>query len=194
MKMGMRGAAASVLILAMGTSGVALSQQPAAPAAAKETATLNSPKQKLGYAIGLDVAKSFTPIADEIDVAALRTAVERSFEGLQPQITQEQAKATDAALRQVVMARSGQQVPGMAPGSQPPKVDRVKVSQMIGSYSVGPSLAQLKDDIDVASLFDAISTGLSKGQPKMTEADATATIQALARLQRVAVERAGQGA
>jgi FKBP-type peptidyl-prolyl cis-trans isomerase FkpA len=117
MKMGMRGAAASVLILAMGTSGVALSQQPAAPAAAKETATLNSPKQKLGYAIGLDVAKSFTPIADEIDVAALRTAVERSFEGLQPQITQEQAKATDAALRQVVMARSGQQVPGMAPGS-----------------------------------------------------------------------------
>ncbi|MFX9127657.1 hypothetical protein ABTN71_19940, partial [Acinetobacter baumannii] len=84
-----------------------------------------------------------------IDVAALRTAVERSFEGLQPQITQEQAKATDAALRQVVMARSGQQVPGMAPGSQPPKVDRVKVSQMIGSYSVGPSLAQLKDDIDV---------------------------------------------
>jgi FKBP-type peptidyl-prolyl cis-trans isomerase FkpA len=43
---------------------------------------------------------------------------------------------------------------------------------------VGPSLAQLKDDIDVASLFDAISTGLSKGQPKMTEADATATIQA----------------
>ncbi len=34
---------------------------------------------------------------------------------------------------------------------------------MIGSYSVGPSLAQLKDDIDVASLFDAISTGLSKG-------------------------------
>ncbi|PZT41563.1 peptidylprolyl isomerase, partial [Stenotrophomonas sepilia] len=139
---------------------------------------MNSPKQKLGYAIGLDVAKSFTPIADEIDVAALRTAVERSFEGLQPQITQEQAKATDAALRQVVMARSGQQVPGMAPGSQPPKVDRVKVSQMIGSYSVGPSLAQLKDDIDVASLFDAISTGLSKGQPKMTEADATATIQA----------------
>lgn len=41
MKMGMRGAAASVLILAMGTSGVALSQQSAAPAAAKETATLN---------------------------------------------------------------------------------------------------------------------------------------------------------
>lgn len=123
------------------------------------------------------MAKSFTPIADEIDVAALRTAVERSFEGLQPQITQEQAKATDAALRQVVMARSGQQVPGVAPGSQPAKVDRVKVAQMIGSYSVGPSLAQLKDDIDVASLFDAISTGLSKGQPKMTEADATATIQ-----------------
>jgi hypothetical protein len=61
MKMGMRGAAASVLILAMGTSGVALSQQPAAPAAAKETATLNSPKQKLGYAIGLDVAKSVHP-------------------------------------------------------------------------------------------------------------------------------------
>lgn len=178
MKMGMRGAAASVLILAMGTSGAALSQQPAARPAAKETATLNSPKQKLGYAIGLDVAKSFEPISQEIDLAALRTAVQRSFEGLQPQITQQQAQETDAALRKVVMARSGQQMPGQAPGSEPPKVDRTKVGQMLGAYSVGPSLAQLKDDVDLDALFDAITTTFNKGQPKLSEADANATLQA----------------
>ncbi len=177
MKMGMRGAAASVLILAMGTSGAAMSQQPAATPAAKETSVLTSQKDKLSYAIGLDVASSFAPIAEEIDLAALRRGVENAFAGKQPLITQEEAQKTDEALRMSMAVKAGQPIPGQAPGFVPPKVDREKVGLMLGSYAVGPSLAALKDDLDLTALFDAISTSFSKGTPKMTADQAKSTLQ-----------------
>lgn len=178
MKMGMRGAAASVLILAMGATGTVMSQQPAAGAAAKETSTLTSQREKVGYAIGLDVANSFAPIADEIDLAALRRAVTNAFEGKQPLISQEEAQKTDQSLRTAMAVKSGQPVPGMAPGTPAPKVDREKVGLMLGSYAVGPSLAQLKDDVDLDAMFDAIQTAFAKGTPKMTADQAKATMEA----------------
>ncbi len=177
MKMGMRGAAASVLILAMGTSGAALSQQPAAAPAAKETSALTSQKDKLSYAIGLDVANSFAPIAEEIDLAALRRGVENAFAGKQPLITQEEAQKTDQALRMSMAVKAGQPIPGQAPGTAAPKVDREKVGLMLGSYAVGPSLAALKEDLDLTALFDAISTSFSKGTPKMTADQAKSTLE-----------------
>jgi len=178
MKIGMRGAAASVLILAMGATGVALSQQPAAaPAAAKETSGLNS-KQKIGYAIGTDMARSLEQIKDHIDLVAMREAVEGAFAGKQPRITQADAQQVDGDLRKVIAVASGQQVPGVAPGSAPPKVDKHKVGLMLGTFMVAPSLEQLKDDLDVDALFDALSTAFAGGQPKLSQEEAAATMQA----------------
>jgi len=177
MKMGMRGAAASVLILAMGTTGVALSQQPAAaPAAAKETSNLNS-KQKLGYAIGGDVARSLEAIKSHIDLAAMREAVQATFDGKQPLITQADAQKTDTALRTSMAIANGQQVPGQAPGSAPPKVDNRQVGLMLGSYMVGPSLAELKGDIELDALFDAVKTAFDGGQPKLSQEEGAAILQ-----------------
>ena len=177
MKMGMRGAAASVLILAMGTSGVAMSQQPASPKAAKEVSVLNSEKEKIGYAIGVDMAGSFEPIATEIDVAALRRAVDNVFKKGQPLINDQEAQAVDSALRMTLAARSGQQVPGVAPGSTPPKVDREKVGLMLGTFAIGPSLAPIKDDLDMDALFSALAASFNKGQLLMTTEQAKATIE-----------------
>jgi FKBP-type peptidyl-prolyl cis-trans isomerase FkpA len=196
MKMGMRGAAASVLILAMGATGTAMSQQPAAGAAAKETSVLTSQREKLGYAIGIDVANSFAPISSEIDLAALRRGVTNAFEGKQPLISQDEAQKTDQALRQAMMVKSGQPVPGMAPGTPAPKVDREKVGLMLGSYAVGPSLAPLKDDVDLNALFDAVTTVFNKGTPKMTAEQAKSTLEGFmsaqqAELQAKAAAQAG---
>lgn len=178
MKMGMRGAAASVLILAMGATGAVMSQQPAtAPAAAKESSSLNS-KQKIGYAIGTDVARSLEQIKAHIDVAAMHEAVAGVFAGQQPKITQADAQQVDQDLRKVMAVAAGQQVPGMAPGSAPPKVDNRKVGLMLGTYMVGPSLAQLKDDVDLDALFESVKTAFAGGQPKMTQEEAAATMQA----------------
>lgn len=185
MKMGKRGAAASLLILAMAAPGVVMSQT-AAPAATKEMSVLTSDREKVGYAIGIDVASSFEPIASEVDVAALRRAIENVFAGGQPLLSQEEAQQTDQALRTVMMARSGQQVPGMAPGSAPPSVDKEKVGLMLGSYAVGPSLAPIKDEIDLEAAFQAITTVFSKGTPLMDRQQAQATLQAFSTAQQSA--------
>lgn len=178
MKMGKRGAAASLLILAMAAPAVVFSQQPAAAAATKEKSVLTSDREKIGYAIGVDVASSFEPVASEVDVAALRRGVENAFAGGQPLLSQEDAQKTDQALRTVMMARSGQQVPGMAPGSAPPSVDREKVGLMLGSYAIGPSLAPIQKDIDLDSVFQAISTVFAKGTPLMNREQSQALLQA----------------
>lgn len=195
MKMGKRGATASLLILAMAATGAVVAQQPAAPAATKEKSVLTSEREKIGYAIGVDVASSFEPIAAEVDVAAMRRAVENAFAGGQPLLSQAEAQQTDQALRTTMMMRSGQQVPGMAPGSQPPALDRQKVGLMLGSYAVGPSLAPIQKDLDLDSVFQAISTILGKGTPLMNREQAQATLQAFstAKAAEMQAQQARQG-
>ncbi len=195
MKMGKRGATASLLILAMAATGAVVAQQPAAPAATKEKSVLTSEREKIGYAIGVDVANSFEPIAAEVDVAAMRRAVENAFAGGQPLLSQAEAQQTDQALRTTMMMRSGQQVPGMAPGSQPPALDRQKVGLMLGSYAVGPSLAPIQKDLDLDSVFQAISTVLAKGTPLMNREQAQATLQAFstAKAAEMQAQQARQG-
>lgn len=174
MKMGMRGAVASLL---MGMAVVAGSASAQAPAAAKPAA-LGSEKQKISYAIGMDVARSFEPIAQDIDLDAMQRAIENAFKGGKPLLSDEQAQATDTALRTQMAARAGQPIPGMAPGSQPPPVSKQNVGLMLGDRAVGPSLARIQDEIDLATLMGAVRTVFAKGDTAMTQEQAAATLQA----------------
>lgn len=178
MKMAMRGAAASLMIVAMAASAPAMSQQTAAPAASKEKSALNTEKEKVSYAIGMDIARSFEPVADYVDTAAMQRAIENAFKGGQPLLGDEQAQATDAALRTALAARNGQQVPGLAPGAQPPAVNKQNVGLMLGDRMVGPSLVRIKDDIDLGVLIQGLHTSLSKGTTLLSPQEAQATLQA----------------
>ena len=178
MKMAMRGAPASLMIVAMAASAPAMSQQTAAPAAAKEKSALTSEKDKVSYAIGMDIARSFEPIADFVDTAAMQRAIENAFKGGQPLLGDEQAQATDAALRVAIATRNGQQVPGMAPGSAPPAVNKQNVGLMLGDRMVGPSLLRIKDEIELPVLVQGLQAALSKGPTLLTAQEAAATLQA----------------
>lgn len=178
MKMAKRGAAASLMIMAMSVSVPALSQQPTAQADKKETAVVSNDRQKVSYAIGLDVARSFEPVAQDIDLAALQRALENAFKGGKPLLSDEQAQATDTALRTAFAVRNGQQVPGLAPGSTAPAVSKENVGLMLGERAIAPSLARLKDDIDLPVLMQAVRTVFEKGTPTMTQQEAMATLQA----------------
>lgn len=180
MKIGMRGAAVSLLALAMAAPVLATAQQSAAAAANKETSVLTSEREKIGYAVGIDVASSFEPLADMIDVAALRAAIENAFAGNEPVLSQEEAQATDGALRMAMMAKNGQPIPGMAPGTEAPKPDPTKVAQLLGGYAVGPSLVQIKDDISLDALFTAIDDVFGKRELRVTRDQAMAELQAFA--------------
>ena len=139
---------------------------------------LVSERDKVSYAVGLDVGKSFQPVADFIDLAAFERSIRNVFDGGKPLMTEEEAKATDESLRKNLAVRQGAPVPGMAPGTQPPAVDKGKVGTMLGSFAVGPSLAPLKGEIDLGTLMQAVRTSLANGKPLLSEQEAMATMQA----------------
>jgi len=181
MKMGMRGAAASLMIVAMAASAPAMSQQTAAtPAAAKEKSALTTEKEKVSYAIGMDIARTFEPIAEFVDTAALQRAIDNAFKGGKPLLGDEQAQATDASLRVALAVRNGQQVPGVAPGSPPPAVNKQNVGLMLGDRMVGPSLLKIKDDIELPVLVQGLQASLSKGNTLLSAQEAQGVLQAFA--------------
>ena len=120
--------------------------------------------------------------ADKLE--GLKRGVVPIFEpGLEPMVKANHAAGrlgftTDAALRVNLAARQGTPVPGQAPGTPPPAVAKDKVGLMLGSFAVGPSLAPLKEDIDLGVLMQAVRTALGKGQPLLSEQEAMATMQA----------------
>jgi FKBP-type peptidyl-prolyl cis-trans isomerase FkpA len=173
-KRSMRGAAAVVAAgLAMLGGGVSAQQ-----AAEGGKTALVSERDKVSYAVGLDVGKSFAPVAEFIDLAAFERAIKNAFEGGQPLQSEAEAKATDEALRMNLAAKQGGAVPGMPPGAQPPAVAKDKVGTMLGDRAVGPSLAPLKAELDLAVLMQALRTSFAKGQPLLSEQEAMATMQA----------------
>ncbi|KAB7776592.1 FKBP-type peptidyl-prolyl cis-trans isomerase [Xanthomonas protegens] len=184
MKMGMRGAVASLVVGMAMVAGHASAQ---APAAGGTATTLSTEKQKVSYAIGMDVARSFEPIAQDIDVDAMQRAIENAFKQGKPLLSDEQTQATDTALRTQLAARNGQPVPGMAPGAQPPPVSKENVGLMLGDRAVGPSLARIQNDIDLPTLMGAVRTVFAKGQTAMTQEQAMATLQAFGASKQAAV-------
>lgn len=182
MKRSVRGVAAWMAITAMWLGG---------NVSAQEKTTLVSERDKVSYAIGLDVGRSFEPIANFIDLAAFERAVKNSFDGGQPLISQQDAQAADEALRVNLAVSQGQQLPGMPPGSKPPAVAKDKVGLMLGGFAVGPSLAPLKQDIDLPVMMQAIRTVLGKsGQPLMSNVESQTVMEGfMARRQSQAGQR-----
>lgn len=51
---------------------------------------------------------------------------------------------------------------------------------MLGDRAVGPSLAGIKDEIDLSILMEAVRTVFAKGTTRLTQQEAAATMQAFA--------------
>ncbi len=164
MKSPLRGAAALLI------ATVALA---ATGASAQDKQALSGDRDKASYMVGMDVAKSLAPAAEDLDLAAFERAVRNSFDGGKPLIEEKDAIETGQALMQRVVARSGRPVPGLPPGAQPPAVDKAKVGLLVGT-DIGRSLAPLKDEIDLPVVMQALRTSLAKGQTLLSDAEADA--------------------
>lgn len=149
-----------------------------AAVSAQDKTALVSERDKVSYAIGLDVARSFEPVAQFIDLPSFERAVRNAFAAGQPLMTEEEAKATDQALRLNIAASQGTPIPGQAPGSVPPAISKEKVGLMLGGFAVGPSLVPLKEDLDLAVLMQALRNTFDKKTPLLTEQEAQAAMQA----------------
>lgn len=130
---------------------------------------LSTDREKVSYAIGMDVGNSLKPVGPDLDVAALEQAMRHIFAGNPPALTQDEARTVDQALRARIAARDGAAAPGAAPGTQPPAVDKAKVGTLIGSYMVGPSLAPIKDELELPVFLQGLRTALEGGKPALAD-------------------------
>lgn len=149
-------------------------------AMAQDTTPLATDKDKVSYAIGMDLARSLAPVADYVDNASLHKALEAAVAGQKPTLSEDDARATDQALRLAVAIKSGQAPQGMPPGMQPPAIDKVKAGQLIGGYMMGPQLAGLKGEITLPVLMQGLDAALGKGPTLLSDDQARATLQAFA--------------
>ncbi len=147
----------------------------AGSAACQDKTSLAGDRDKVSYAIGMDVARAIAPVAPDMDTPAFEQAINDAMAGGKPVMTKEEAMATDAALRARAAARTGKTVPGSAPGALPP-IDRKKVGQLVGGMMIGPSLAPIKDELEMPTLLQAIRTSLSGGTELLSDVDAKATL------------------
>ncbi|WP_027080343.1 FKBP-type peptidyl-prolyl cis-trans isomerase N-terminal domain-containing protein [Luteimonas mephitis] len=151
---------------------IALAALPASDiATAQDKQVLSGEREKSSYMVGMDVAKSLVPAADDLDLASFERAVRNGLDGGEPLIEEKDAIATGQALMQRVAARSGRPVAGTPPGTQPPAVDKNKVGLLLGA-DIGRSLAPLKDEVDLPVVMQALRTALAGGKTLLSDAEA----------------------
>lgn len=171
MKACLRGAAA-LLIVAATMFAAAAAQEKRMP----DKSVLSTDREKVSYAIGMDVGNSIKPVGPDLDIAAFEHAIRNAFDGGKPLLTEDEARATDQALRARIGARDGKPVPGTPAATQPPSVDKGKVGLLVGGFMVGRSLAPIKDEIDLPVLIQAIRTTIAGGAPLLDDAEAKAVL------------------
>ena len=158
---------------------------------AQEKTALVSERDKVSYAIGVDVGNSLQPVGPFMDLGAFERAIGDTFAGKPKAMNEQEAQATDQLLRLNLAVADGQAIPGMPPGSTPPPLDKTKVGVFLGTYVIGPSLVPFKDEIDIAVLTQAVKAVATKsGTPLLTLEQAQAEMQAyLAKRQAGAAQR-----
>jgi len=149
-------------------------------AVAQEKKTLDNQREKVSYAIGMDIGRSFVPVADYIDPTSLQTALQGAIKGEKPTLSEADAQATDTALRANLAAKAGQTPPGQPPGAQPPAVNKQNVGALIGGYMIGPKLAPLKNEVELPLVLQAVRTVFAKGTTLLTEDEARQVVQSYA--------------
>lgn len=121
-----------------------------------QQAPLATERDKVGYMIGMDIARSVAPAMPDIDMAAFQKALENGMAGKPPLLDAAESKKTSEALMASISARKG--------GKPGPALDRQKVGYLVGA-DVGRSLASVDGEFDVSTLL----RGLSDATPPSTK-------------------------
>jgi FKBP-type peptidyl-prolyl cis-trans isomerase FkpA len=138
-------------------------------APAQDKNLLNSDRAKASYMVGHDIARSITPAAPDIDLAAFERAISNAFQGKEPLIAEADVQATGQALMMRIASRAGQ-----APAdAQIPEVDKQKVAYLVGA-DVGRSLVSIKDELDLPVLLQGVRATFAGDKLLLDEAQINA--------------------
>ncbi|TXI46317.1 MAG: FKBP-type peptidyl-prolyl cis-trans isomerase [Lysobacter sp.] len=129
-----------------------------------------SERAKVSYMVGADVGRSIAPVGPDLDIAAFERAVKNAFANGKPLLSDEESQTVGRALMQRIGERSGKSLPGVAPGTKAPSVDKAKVGFLVGT-DVGRSLAPIQAELDMPVFLQAMKTLIAGGKPTMSETE-----------------------
>jgi FKBP-type peptidyl-prolyl cis-trans isomerase FkpA len=144
--------------------------KPAQEKPAQETSATMSDRSKVSYMVGSDVGRSIAAVGPDLDLAAFERAVKNAFSGGKPLLTDEESQTVGRALMQRIGERSGKALPGTAPGTKAPPVDKAKVGFLVGT-DVGRSLSPIQEELDLPTFLQAVKTLVAGGKPALSDAD-----------------------
>ncbi len=151
MSISLRGACALLLVAVV---GLVQAQQ----------ASLGSDREKVGYMIGMDVARSVEPAIPDMDMATFQQAIDNALAGGKPMLDTAAAQKVSQSLMSSINARKS--------GKAGPAIDRKQVGLLVGS-DVGRSLAAIRDEFDMPMFLKGFKdASTSSAKPLLSEADA----------------------
>ena len=159
------------------------------PASAQDKAMLTTDREKASYMVGHDIAQSIAPVAPDLDIEAFQRAISHAFDGGEPLLADEDAKAVGTALMARIASRSGK----AAADAQLPPVSKEKVGYLVGA-DVGRSLVPIKDELELAVLLQALRTSFAKAPMLLAESDFHAVRQAFAQRMQTRMQAQTQAA
>lgn len=145
-------------------------------ALAQVAAGPDSEREKISYMVGMDVGRSIAPAAPDMDLAAFERAISNAFKGGKPLLTEAEAKSVAPALMQRIAVRNGQPAPGLAPGEQPPAVDKSNVGLLVGA-DAGRSLTPIRAEIDLPMFMRAVGDVLANRELQLSDAESASLRQ-----------------
>ena len=147
--------ALAALFAALLASGIAQAQD----------AAVATDRDKVGYMIGLDVARSVAPALPDMDIAAFQRGVENALAGKPPLLAEDESRKTSQALMASIGARKG--------GTAAAPVDRTKVGLLIGG-DIGRSLADVREEFDMPMFLRGLKDGADPTvKPALDDAEAS---------------------
>lgn len=133
-----------------------------------QQAPLATERDKVGYMIGMDVARSLEPAIPDMDMAAFQKALENAMAGKEPLVDEAKARKTSQALMANIGARKS--------GKPVSALDRQDVGYLLGA-DVGRNLTALKAEFDVLTLLRGIKDATTPGATTMLSGDEAATVR-----------------
>ncbi|MGV8922878.1 MAG: FKBP-type peptidyl-prolyl cis-trans isomerase N-terminal domain-containing protein [Thermomonas sp.] len=133
-----------------------------------QQAPLATERDKVGYMIGMDVARSLEPAIPDMDMAAFQKALENGMAGKEPLVDEAEAKKTSQALMASIGARKG--------GNAAPALDRQKVGYLLGA-DVGRNLATMKGEFDVPTMLRGLKDATTPNAATLLSDDEAALVR-----------------
>lgn len=133
-----------------------------------QQAPLATERDKIGYMIGMDIARSLEPAMPDMDMAAFQKALENGMAGKQPLLDGAEAQKTSQALMASIGARKG--------GKPAPALDRQKVGYLLGA-DVGRNLAAGSTEFDVPTLLRGLKDATTPNAKTMLSGEEASTVR-----------------